>query len=37
MDVRPDRNHALQVRSVARLGAVRLEEKKVVEISCLES
>jgi hypothetical protein len=37
MDIRPDRNHALQVRSVARLGAVRLEEKKVVEISCLES
>jgi hypothetical protein len=37
MDIRPDCNHALQVRSVARLGAVRLEEKKVVEISCLES
>jgi hypothetical protein len=37
MDIRPDRNHALQVRSVARLGAVRLEEKKVVEISCVEA
>jgi len=34
MDVRPDISHALQVRSVASLGATRLQEKGVVAISC---
>ena len=37
MDVRPDLSHSLQIRSVASLGAVRMEEKKVVEISCDEA
>ena len=36
MDVRPDLSHSLQIRSVASLAAVRLEEKKVVEIACDE-
>jgi hypothetical protein len=34
MDVRPDISHALQVRSVASLGATRLQEKGVVAIAC---
>lgn len=34
MDVRPDISHALQVRSVASLGATRLQEKGVVTIAC---
>lgn len=37
MDVRVDLQHSLQIRSVASLGAARLEEKKVVEIACDES
>jgi hypothetical protein len=37
MDVRTDLSHSLQIRSVASLGATRLEEKKVVEIACDES
>lgn len=37
MDILPTQSHALQVRTVARLGATRREEKKVVEISCDES
>ena len=37
MDVRPDLSHSLQIRSVASLGAVRMEEKKVVEIACDEA
>jgi hypothetical protein len=37
MDVRTDLSHSLQIRSVASLGAARLEEKKVVEIACDES
>jgi hypothetical protein len=37
MDVRTDLSHSLQTRSVASLGATRLEEKKVVEIACDES
>ena len=36
MDVRPDLSHSLQIRSVASLAAVRMEEKKVVEIACDE-
>lgn len=36
VDIRPDRSHSLQIRTVASLGAVRMEEKKVVEISCDE-
>lgn len=37
MDVRTDLSHSLQIRSVASLGAARLEEKKIVEIACDES
>jgi Phage capsid protein len=37
MDVRTDLSHSLQIRSVASLGATRLEEKKIVEIACDES
>lgn len=37
MDVRTDLSHSLQIRSVASLGATRLEEKKVVEVACDES
>ncbi len=37
MDVLPTRNHSLQIRSVASLGATRKQEKKVVEISCLDN
>lgn len=37
MDVRTDLSHSLQIRSVASLGATRMEEKKVVEIACDES
>jgi hypothetical protein len=37
MDVRTDLSHSLQIRSVASLGAARIEEKKVVEIACDES
>ena len=36
-DILPTQNHALQIRSVARLGAVRKEETKVVSIACDES
>jgi hypothetical protein len=36
MDVIPTRSHALQIRTVASLGATRTEEKKVVEIACDE-
>jgi hypothetical protein len=37
MDVRSDLSHSLQIRSVASLAAVRMEEKKVVEIACDEA
>jgi len=37
MDVRADKNHALQIRSVAKLGAVRMEEKLVAAVACDES
>ena len=37
MDVRTDLSHSLQIRSVASLGATRMEEKKVVEIACDEA
>jgi hypothetical protein len=36
MDIRTDLSHSLQIRSVASLAAVRMEEKKVVEIACDE-
>lgn len=36
VDVRPDRSHSLQIRTTARIGAVRMEEAKVVEIACDE-
>lgn len=36
MDVIPTREHALQIRTVASLGAVRTEEEKVVQISADE-
>jgi hypothetical protein len=37
MDVRTDLSHSLQIRSVASLGAVRMEEAKVVEVACDEA
>lgn len=37
MDVRTDKSHALQVRTVAAIGATRTEEAKVVQIDCDES
>jgi hypothetical protein len=36
MDIRTDLSHSLQIRSVASLAAVRMEEKKVIEIACDE-
>ncbi len=36
MDVLPQRNHTLQIRSKWRVGATRMEEKKVVRIYCDE-
>jgi hypothetical protein len=36
VDIRPDRSHALQIRTVASIGATRMEEAKVVEIACDE-
>lgn len=36
VDVRPDKSHALQIRTVAMIGATRMEEEKVVEIACDE-
>lgn len=37
IDIRPDKRHAKQIRSVGRLGAVRTENEKVVRIYCDES
>jgi hypothetical protein len=37
IDVRPDKSHALQIRTVAALGGTRMEESKVVAIYCDES
>lgn len=37
IDVRPDKSHALQIRTVAALGGTRMEEVKVVRIFCDES
>jgi hypothetical protein len=37
IDIRPDKRHARQIRSVGRLGAVRSENEKVVRIYCDES
>lgn len=37
IDVRPDKRHAKQIRSVGRLGAVRTENEKVIRIYCDES
>ncbi len=36
MDVRADKSHALQIRTVAAIGATRTEEEKVVAIYCDE-
>lgn len=37
LDILPDRSHAIQIRSVASVGATRKEEAKVVGIFCDES
>lgn len=37
IDVRADKSHALQIRTVAALGGTRMEESKVVAIYCDES
>lgn len=37
MDIRADKSHSLQIRTVAALGATRTQEKKVVRILCDES
>lgn len=37
MDIRTDKSHSLQIRTVAALGATRTQEKKVVRILCDES
>jgi len=37
MDILPTQNHALQIRSVARLGSARVEEEKVVVVYCDQS
>lgn len=37
MDIRVDLSHALQIRSVAAVGATRMEEDRVVTIACDES
>jgi hypothetical protein len=36
VDIRADKSHALQLRTVASIGAARMEEAKVVEIACDE-
>jgi hypothetical protein len=36
VDIRADKSHSLQIRTVASLGASRMEEKKVVEIAADE-
>ena len=36
MDILPQRNHTLQIRSKWRVGATRMEEEKVVSIACDE-
>jgi hypothetical protein len=36
VDIRADKSHALQLRTVASIGATRMEEAKVVEIACDE-
>jgi len=37
MDILPTENHALQIRSVAKLGGARMEEKLVAKVYCDES
>jgi hypothetical protein len=37
IDIRPDKRHAKQIRTVGRLGAVRTENVKVVRVYCDES
>lgn len=37
VDIRADRSHSLQIRTTASIGATRMEEKKVVQISCSEA
>lgn len=36
VDIRPDKSHSIQIRTVASLGATRMEEAKVVEVACDE-
>jgi hypothetical protein len=36
VDIRADKSHSLQIRTVASLGATRMEEKKVVEVAADE-
>jgi hypothetical protein len=36
VDIRPDRSHSLQIRTVASIGAARMQESKVVSIACDE-
>jgi len=37
VDVLPEHSHAIQLRSVADMGAVRMEEKKVIPVYCDQS
>jgi Phage capsid protein len=37
IDIRPDKSHALQIRTVAALGGTRMEETKVIAVFCDES
>lgn len=37
VDIRADKSHSLQIRTVASIGGARWDEKKVVEIACDES
>lgn len=37
MDIRPDKSHALQIRSACAVGATRMEEARVITIACDES
>jgi len=36
VDIRADKSHSLQIRTVASLGATRMQEAKVVEVPCDE-
>lgn len=37
VDIRTDKNHAIQLRAVYRMGAVRTEDKRIVRVLCDES